>query len=456
MVLTFLDLVKQGSSVAFSSFRPIYYLGCKNEFTSAIKAAVDEVDPSGGRLGDLFAGTGAVAAALSPYREVLTSDIQEYSRVLCSAVLNPSKLPCSDVSILLRHVASRADLHLTEWCFQPLIAYEQKCLEEAEKGSPNSLVELLEAEPIAAWELSVRDMDSAFSIASGEVVSRLKHSNLWSSPNTTVSRLFGGVYFSYRQAVELDLLLAQASDSRSDRDTLVAAALSTASVLVNTVGKQFAQPIRPRNKFGSIKSGLVEVVRRDRSMNTFDTYEIWLNKYIRLHSSPNEALCFRQDYLSAIKHHASGLSVLYADPPYTRDHYSRFYHVLETMCLRDNPDFSKVTKNGKIGISRGLYRDDRHQSDFCIRSLAPNAFNALFLQAHESGLPLVVSYSPHEAGDGTHPRVVSMEQIIHMANQHYKRVEIVTITGSTHNNLNRTGLKLKEREHAEILLKCYR
>ena len=30
---------------------------------------------------------------------------------------------------------------------------------------------------------------------------------------------------------------------------------------------------------------------------------------------------------------------VYADPPYTRDHYSRFYHVLETLALRDDPRF---------------------------------------------------------------------------------------------------------------------
>jgi adenine-specific DNA methylase len=147
--------------------------------------------------------------------------------------------------------------------------------------------------------------------------------------------------------------------------------------------------------------------------------------------------------------------VLYADPPYTRDHYSRFYHVLETMCLRDDPPISRVTKGGSRAVSRGSYREDRHQSPFCIRSAAPAAFEALFAAARRRDLPLALSYSPHEAGDGTHPRVVSSIQIIEIARSYYERVECMVIDGAAHNKLNRGDLKLKTREHAEILVKCF-
>jgi hypothetical protein len=49
-----------------------------------------------------------------------------------------------------------------------------------------------------------------------------------------------------------------------------------------------------------------------------------------------------------------------------------------------------------------------------------------------------------------------MEQIFDLAHAHYNRVEICVVEGVTHNQLNRSGLKLKTREHAEILLKCFR
>lgn len=440
-----------------SAFRPIYYLGCKTEFTSTIKAAIDEVDPSGGRLGDVFAGTGAVAASLGERREVTTADVQEYSRVLCSAILRPSRITSQEITDIVSDIEQAEKISRNRLCFEPLIAHEQECIHFAVNGEVDALIELLESKPLAAREEGLRLNPTKLDDIADEVTLGLKSDTLWTSPDTTVSRLFGGVYFSFEQAVMLDAILTRANSGDIDaRDTLVAAALSTASILVNTVGKQFAQPIRPKNKHGKVKAGLVEVVHRDRSMSTLRVYELWLRKYSILPRAIGKPLALRQDYREAIAEQAPSLSVLYADPPYTRDHYSRFYHVLETMCLRDNPTFSQITKGGELTVSRGLYREDRHQSDFCIRSLAPAAFKELFANARKSNLPLVLSYSPHEAGDGTHPRVVGMDQIMEIARQHYDRVEVSAIDGSTHNILNRSGLKLQAREHAEILVKCFR
>ena len=454
--LTSTGLCKWGE-VQSSTFSPIYYLGCKREFTPAIKAAIDEVDPSGGRLGDLFAGTGAVGAFLGASREVTTVDVQEYSRVLCSAVLKPQRMSSHEIRKLIASLKNSEKVQRIQWCLEPLIDYEQHCIASAQYGDYAGLIELLESHPLAARETILERQHSRFNDAANRVIERLKEYAVWDSPDTTVSRLFGGVYFSFEQAVMLDAMLTRANSSDfAMRDTLIAATLSTASMLVNTVGKQFAQPLRPKSKSGVVKTGLASVVQRDRSMNALATYELWLRRYLTLLPAVGEARALREGYLDAISKHGPSWSVLYADPPYTRDHYSRFYHVLETMCLRDNPAFSLVTKSGEVEISRGLYRQDRHQSEFCIRSSAPAAFSALFQNARKSNLPLVLSYSPHETGDGTHPRVVSMNLILEIATQHYERVEVSNIDGSTHNLLNRSGLKLKTRAHAEILLKCYR
>jgi hypothetical protein len=49
-----------------------------------------------------------------------------------------------------------------------------------------------------------------------------------------------------------------------------------------------------------------------------------------------------------------------------------------------------------------------------------------------------------------------MSLVVELARAQFKRVDVTAIEGSVHNNLNREGLKLKAREHAEILLKCFR
>jgi len=70
-----------------SSFRLVHYLGSKLRAIDAIRSIVEDVVPTGGRVCDLFAGSGAVSLGLRHRWATTSVDIQEYSRVLCSAVL---------------------------------------------------------------------------------------------------------------------------------------------------------------------------------------------------------------------------------------------------------------------------------------------------------------------------------------------------------------------------------
>lgn len=436
------------------AFRPIYYLGCKANFTNAIQLALNEVDPSRGHVCDLFSGSGVVGAALAQCRTVTEVDIQEYSRVLGSAQLNPLRVKGNEVRGTIDYIRESATFKSLMECLSPLIEYEISALSTENIDNPLQLIELLESQPIVAYDHNTDP--TKLSIAMREVVRRLKNNALWDSPESTVTRNFGGIYFSYVQSIALDAILSYADiQPEGSRDTLKAAALSTASQLVNTVGKQFAQPIQPRNKSGTTKRGLAKMAQKDRSIDTLNTYSQWLNQYASLPCSAQGSKAIRSDYLDALNDGSLKFSAIYADPPYTRDHYSRFYHVLETMCLRDNPKISTVMKGGEILPSRGVYRAERHQSPFCIRSTAPLAFENLFKSARVRDLPLVLSYSPHETGDGTHPRVVSTSRIIELAQSYYSKVQLVTVDGVTHNKLNRNDLNLKTREHAEILIKCF-
>lgn len=446
---------EEASVARGKAFRPIYYLGCKAGCTEAIQQAIGEVDPRNGRVLDLFAGTGVVASSLANSRSVTTVDIQEYSRVLCSAVLRPSELSPDRIASICQRI--REVQEQSAWCFEPLLAFEKEAATAAVKGDLQGLIELLESPPLIAFLNEGQRLPSTgLGRAIEEAVSRLKAKGLTESRDFTVARNFGGVYFSFEQAIFLDATLTVAQEAKEEfQDTLKATALSTASTLVNTVGKQFAQPIQPRTRSGAVKPGLASTVNKDRLLDSIGAYRGWLERYSELPPTGGNHQAVRMDYMDALQIHAPKCSVVYADPPYTRDHYSRFYHVLETMCLRDNPVTSRVVKEGASTLSRGVYREGRHQSPFCIRSAAPRAFEALFHKARQLDLPLVLSYSPHEEGDGTHPRVVSMGQIVQAAERHYRRVETSAVEGVTHNQLNRNGLKLKKRDQAEVIVKCF-
>ncbi len=362
----------QTSSRPSSPLRPIHYLGSKLRIVDLVREVVDTVDASGGSVCDLFAGSGTVSRELSTSRTVIAVDIQEYSRVLCSALLNPPCVTKDSVKQFLNIALSSDHALRLSWAIEPMVSYEASCRHQAEIGNIEPLCELLEHASIILFQhVAGCFKDAILRSALNETVSRLREAGLVDTPSSITTRYFGGIYFSYIQASQIDMLLeAVTSLPLSERDTFLAAVLSTASEVVNTVGKQFAQPIRPRFPDGRPKPNLRKRVARDRTIDTINAFTNWIARYRAVQPLLGEHRVIRSDYADALDSMEGQVSVVYADPPYTRDHYSRYYHVLETLCLRDCPTLSKVRIDGEERISRGIYRTDRYQSPFCIKSKA--------------------------------------------------------------------------------------
>lgn len=404
-------------------WRPIHYLGSKLRLADSIAALLDELAP--GPVCDLFAGSGTVALALSQARDVVAADIQEYSRVICTALLKPN----SDIDpdeLLRRAEQGRKEL---EPCLEPLLEYEQRAIVQA-GANPELLCDLVEHGSLIS--------DGA----EGELAKALQETKRRvekAKRSLLATTYFGGRYFSFKQALFIDSVLNEVED-----ETCLAALLSTVSTIVNSVGKQFAQPMQPRRTDGSVKSHLVKQMCRDRSHDAEEVFAGWLARYRGVtQERPHRVL--RGDYREVLAE-VQDVAVIYADPPYTRDHYSRFYHVLETLCLRDCPDVS-TSYIGPTG--RGLYRTDRHQSPFCIKSQAPGAFEALFAGA--KGIPMLVSYSPF-VKDG-HPRLMTIEGVADLAKQHYRDVKIVSAR-LVHSKLNKADLHRDASSEAEVFIGC--
>ena len=340
---------------------------------------------------------------------------------------------------------------------EPLVAFEKAALDAAASGNPEPICSVLEHGSILAAELGLGVCpEEGLRGCLAETLRRLKQSGLAGSPKSTIVRYFGGAYFAYAQALELDCIAAIGAELASEggADLFTAALMSTASDAVNTVGKQFAQPIRPRAKNGTVKRHLLSKIDRDRRVDVRAVFSGWLVKYAS-HRAPGEGhQAVRADYRDVLRQFKGQYSVVYADPPYTRDHYSRFYHVLETMALRDNPSIAQNPGAADGELSRGLYREDRHQSPFCIRRQAPGAFKELFELASGAGANLVVSYSPFETG--AHPRMMQIDALRQMAQDHYVEVDLQTVEGVAHSKLNHTRLNFVAPEQAEVLLICRR
>lgn len=439
-----------------ATFRPIHYLGSKLRLAPAIADALDDADATRGTVLDLFAGSGTTALALAGHRRVIASDIQEYSRVICSALLSHRSRTEDIVSMFTRRVqAGSPVVDALRHAAEPAIQFERAAMKAAACGKAEAICSVLEHGSILAAERGLAGCSSPeLKSRLEEVTQRLMQAGLAGSPAATTIRYFGGAYFSYEQAVELDCLAALASDAFPDGlpDLFTAALLSTASDIVNTVGKQFAQPIRPRAKHGGVKRHLLAKIGRDRQLNVNTTFLEWLERYAS-HQVPGAGhVAMRADYREALKHFSGQYSVVYADPPYTRDHYSRFYHVLETLARRDNPSIARNRGSAENELSRGLYRDDRHQSPFCIKSQAAGAFRELFGLASSTGANMVVSYSPFESG--AHPRLMQIDALLGMARESYPSVELESVDGVSHSKLNHSSRNFGIPDEAEVLIVC--
>ena len=431
------------------NFRTLNYLGCKLRLLDFIESQVARLTPAGAGVCDLFAGSGCVSYKLSRLFSVTSSDIQHYSSVICRAMMEPNTITANKLESFWSKIEDNNRFALIN-AFMPLIELEENAIRDKNVEVLTDIVERGSVE-VFRQEHTV----SSLSPAQARVASML---NEYGIPEieSIISRYYGGVYFSYRQAVEIDLLLLAIHqiESRTERNVFLAALLSTASDITCTVGKHFAQPIKARDAKGNIKSLVYNKSAKDKTINVRSLYCEWLKKYLALPKGNHPHTIWQGDYLDTLRNLPDNVQTIYADPPYTRDHYSRFYHVLETMAIGDVPEISSVTIHGSSHISNGIYRKDRYQSPFCIRSQAPDAFRNMFRETSDGRRSLILSYSPYDESKKTHPRVVTIGQLLSWAGEYFGNVETVSAGHFTHNKLNSTEHFLESSDEAEILIVC--
>lgn len=431
------------------SFRTLNYLGSKLRLLDFIEEQVCRLTPANAGVCDLFAGSGTVSYRLSSRFPIVSCDIQCYSKVICDALLQKHHLYEEQIQTFFFNLNQPINDRLLK-AFAPLITLEEKAIHDRDLEVLATIIERGSTEVFR-----LEHADTPLSASQQQVMDNLAKNGI--EPQSSImSRYYGGVYFSYRQAVILDLIVSAIHSTfhEDDRSIALAALLSTASDIVDTVGKHFAQPIKVRDSKGVIKPLVYNKAMKDKTIDVLGLYKKWFLKYLFLAHSDFRHLSMQGDFSDCLSNLPNYVRTVYADPPYTRDHYSRFYHVLETIALGDMPEVSTVKKNGQTTISNGIYRKVRHQSPFCIKSSAPKAFNEMFHSVAMSNRSLVLSYSPYDRAQKTHPRVVTMDQLVLWAKDYFSHVKIQSAGHFTHNKLNSKEHQLQSSDEAEVLIIC--
>ena len=431
------------------NFRTLNYLGSKLRLLDFIEDRILDVTPKDAGICDLFAGSGCVSRKLSRLHPVVACDIQGYSKVIAEALLKRFILDDNTIERFFNDINTEMAETLRK-VFSPLIELEKNAIENRNLEVLTCILEHGSVE-VFKIEHNISYLSDYLRI----VNNHLENENL-DDVKSLISRYYGGVYFSYKQAVEIDIILEGIHKfvSEDNRSLFLAALLSTASDIVDTVGKHFAQPIKARDSKGNIKMTVYNKAVKDKTIDVPKLYREWLIKYKNLTKNSHSHIIMMGDFEQCLKMLPNSVKTVYADPPYTRDHYSRYYHVLETLTLRDNPQISTVTIHGSTHVSNGIYRENRHQSPFCIKSKAPDAFRKMFEIISQSGRNLILSYSPYDETKKSHPRVVTMQQLISIAEEYFDKVEIVSAGSFKHNKLNSSEHLLEASDEAELLIIC--
>ena len=326
------------------------------------------------RLVDLFGGMGSVAgAAAASGRSVWVNDIQNYAQLVTGCLIASSEDP--PPAALVRRIllpAYRRNLCALRERYASELESERRVLRRGDQDSLRTLQH--------EWRHAANDPGIAAEV-------RAARTGKQDRPYRLTTLLFAWGYFGLGQAIELDSIRyaidhARAGEVISDGSSawLRLAWLQTASRIASAPG-HFAQFLRPTSAAGAKR--IIAARRRavwDSLLEDVATVRPYGDAAWRAQNRVlgADALTIwpKLDELGV------GPAVYYADPPYSKEHYSRYYHVLETLTCYDYPDAEGA----------GRYRPDRFRSTFAVKREVLGSVRTIAKAVAERDGVLLLSY----------------------------------------------------------------
>lgn len=346
---------------------PIRYMGTKRQLAQHVRRLAEFASPHGS-LTDLFSGMGSVAAEHAGRRHVVTNDALAFTGVLARA----------------RFVGKDRKLTTTEAIdrLRPLVREQRKYLMSTFRGELAVEAKVLDG---SATELAAHMR--AVHHAGSDEISRRCAINARSQTGAPAFKMaclyYAGGYFSLRQAIDIDAVRFAIESGRGVRkyvDWLLAAWLSACSRVINAPGHT-AQYLKPNSNATAAR------IKAFWRRSIWDEFKDALTELEQVGSEDWRAgnRVMISDALDLIRgRKLAGTGVVYADPPYTKDQYSRFYHVFEALYRYDYPMIS--------GEGRAVPAEERFSTGFCQVTQVETSFIGLFERVATLGVPLVLSY----------------------------------------------------------------
>lgn len=388
----------------------IRYMGSKRILAPSIAAAIDADHPRSTVL-DAFAGMCAIGTELSARHRVISNDAHAFAETVAKALfVARAKRPTRERAMQELQPLYQRNYSLLVDCLGRRLAAEKRALTRAEpRGRWQELLEFTAGEISADIPREIRGL------AAIETYRR----NPGRTPYALFSIYFASAYFGVRQAAEIDSLrYAIDHGPARHRDYYLYALILAASHCAAAPG-HFAQYLVPRDKRNTL---YIARIRRRSVLERFGAAIQSLRLPECIDRLGNKA--YRSDATKLLRRLARrrdglGELVIYADPPYSKAQYSRYYHVLETLVLYDYP----------AATGKGRYRAGRFETDFSRKAQVEKAMDEFVGAAASTGAPLYLSYPRNgllfvHGGD--------LEEIMHL---HYPKVSIAATAPLSHSTM---------------------
>jgi len=387
------------------------YMGTKKSLADTISALCAQHAP--GPFLDLFSGISAAGSSVAPLRQIWCNDTQIFSRTLTDALFrSTADRPRSDhVAAIVRRLGDDNLTALARAVKDPL---------EEELGL------LWDGKPDEQIAIQTRQREDG-ATRRADFEGRFSH--------CLFTTRYAGSYFGLAQAVQLDAIRYGADrasalgliSNEEHRWALLALCRSIASIS-NSTG-HFAQYLTPS------PANIRRVLGKRRRC----AWAYWLEALEDMRAIGDATWrasnhVFHGDAVEVLKEiSAQNMqpAIIYADPPYTNDQYSRYYHLLETALLYDYP----------VADGKGLYRAERFRSSFSLARGVDASFERMISEAGKTGASLIISYP----SNGLLPK--SLQRIPEMMAGHFNHVLDPLIIPHRHSTLGAS--KGREKEDVE-------
>jgi adenine-specific DNA methylase len=217
-----------------------------------------------------------------------------------------------------------------------------------------------------------------------------------------ITRAYGGHYFSPAQSMWIDLLRQTLPEAEPERTVALAALVQAANQCVAAPGHT-AQPFQPTQT-------AKRFIRDAWEHSILERTKAELSILAKRHAL-RIGCAIVADANNAAERLREG-DLVFIDPPYSGVHYSRFYHVLETI--------SRGLSGNVSGVGRYPASEMRPRSKYSLKSEALLALDDLFAKVSSKGAKAIVTFPDHECSNGLSGELVhsTASKYFHIVKQH--------------------------------------